>query len=59
MPSHSGVLIMGYEKDIWFYLAYEFERLQKMKSLLRKDEICYADEIQAGGLDEIKSTHPV
>ena len=23
-----------------------------------KDEICYADEIQADGLDEIKSTRP-
>jgi len=26
-----------------------------MKSLPRQDEICYADEIQANGLDEIKS----
>ena len=32
-------LPMCYKKDIFAVFAYEFELLQKMKSLLRKDEI--------------------
>ena len=36
---------MDYKKDIYAIFIYEFEPLQKMKSLLYKDEISYADEI--------------